>query len=359
MNPVTTAGSTWDLLTGQRKDIAGVGDASFASIFGTSFKGVSGNRNGIQDMLDRLSQRFPNASVIQGEADAGIKGTEELFGKEEGDKVAVDQSALTGMFGSSEMAKKIEDAIAAFLEGTNTEAMQGAYVQRSISITITTVRVGVFQRSEDNGDMLAGSELKTALHDKLREMIDRFFGKVPAAEETDDKAENAEDGSEETAVEKTDGGKETSGYNFGAMWSMELFYSQTTVAQYTDFTGSGQANRGVAYSATSMMSRFSFVSGSLIPQALSQGAGDSSSGGSGPFTSLLEALGLASDGVSSSGDGFLMRLRESRNLMAELMELYGSRIGRPAAAATEETSATDAPAETEGVEAPQEAPAVE
>ena len=106
-------------------------------------------------------------------------------------------------------------------------AMEGAYVQRTVTVTITTIRFGTTQRDE-SGDMLAASELKTSLQEKLQELIERFFGKTAATSETDSDGSDAEDG--EAAESKETDAKTGNGYAFsGIMWSMELFYSSSYV----------------------------------------------------------------------------------------------------------------------------------
>lgn len=359
MYSVTSAAAMYESLVNKKQDSIGLGDDAFSSIFGSSLKG--GGRQNILDMLSKLSDRFPQASVKEGAVGSGTKGTEEAFGDKEGDQIAVETSALAGMFGNSDFAKKVEDAIAAFLEGTNAQAPAGSYSQRTVSVSITVIRFSVSQRSADTGELQTSNELKTELHDKLKEMINKFFGvgnTAGAADETDDETDAKV---EETSDTKTGNSDYRNG--FGAvMWSMELFYSSSYISSTA---GSGQ--NSASMQSWQFSGSFSSLTTNFLPQAISQGTKDGSGLSGGPFTSLLEGVlsgfGLASDGVGQVEGGFFARLRESRNLMAELMELYGSRI-RPEVAApgdaageTDATEAADEAAET--VDAATEAAAVE
>lgn len=206
--------------------------------------------------------------------------------------------------------------------------------------------------------MLAASELKTSLQEKLQELIERFFGKTAATSETGSDGSDAEDGE---AVE----GKETdakigNGYAFsGMMWSMELFYSSSYVqsmGQSQNGAGSFSASSwsfSASASYSSFSGDFSQLTSSFLPQALLGGL--SSFGQGGPFTSLLSGMGMTFDGIGEAqGGGYFTKLRESRNLMAELMELYGMRIKPKEVEATAETEevgeAEEAPAESAAVE---------
>lgn len=341
MYSVTSASAQWDLFTGKNKDVAGVGDDAFSRIFGSSLKNVFGGDSAIQGILDSLAQRFPNATVREGEVGAGVKGTEEFFGEEEGDQVAVETSALAAMSNSADLFKTIENAISSFLEGTSASASQGSYVQRSVSITITTIRFSVAQRDAGTGELQSSSELKTALQEKLQELINKFFGVSPA-EDTDTDADAAEE-TEKVAETEKSSDKQAGGYQFGGiMWSMELYYSASYIQGMSQ---NGSSGSGMSAQSWQFSASFSQLTNSFIPGAIGQWAGGNEGGssGSGPFSSLFDGLlsgfGIASDGVTQGMGGYMMRLRESRNLMAELMELYGSRI-QPKTP-VEETEATE------------------
>lgn len=355
MYSVTGANTKWDIFSGQRKDIAGSGDNSFSQIFGSSLKGLLGDQGGIQGMLDRLSERFPNLAVKEATAEAGIEGADKALGEEEGDQVAVESAALAAMSGNQDLAKKIEEAISSFMNsaGTVPALAEGAYVQRSITITVTTIRFGSFQRDGDSGDLLAASELKTSLQDKLQELIERFFGKAANAGGT--KSDADAEAKDETAATKETEAKTGNGYAFsGAMWSMELFYSSSYI---NSMAGNGQGSLSAeTWSFSASYSSFNQLTGSILPQSLQNGL--SSFGQGGPFTSLLSGMGMSYDGASQTADGYFMKLRESRNLIAELMELYGSRI-KPKEVEATEVEETDAAEGAEAEPAPAEAAAVE
>lgn len=354
MYSVSGANAKWDIFNQQRKDIAGFGDDSFSKVFGSSLKDMLGDRGGIQGMLDRLSERFPNLAIKEAEVGAGVEGADKAAREEDGDQVAVDSAALAAMAGNQDLSKKIEEAIASFMNnsGTSPALMEGAYVQRSVTVTITTIRFGTFQRDAQSGDTLAASELKTSLQEKIQELVDRFFGKTSASGETENDTDGEDGG--ETAEAKETGAKTGAGVGFsGMMWSMELFYSSSYI---NAMTGGGQGSSSAeAWSFSASYSgfsgNFSQLSSDFLPQALLGGL--SSFGQGGPFTSLLSGMGMTYDGVSQTQDGYFMKLREGRNLIAELLELYGTRI-KPkeidATAETEEVDSEQAPTEAAAVE---------
>lgn len=359
MYSVTNASAQWDLFTGKNKDVAGVGDDAFSRILGTSLNGVFGRDSAIQGILSRLAERFPDAKIQEGEVGAGVKGTEEFFGDEEGDQVAVESTALAAMANNSDLFKTIEDAISSFLEGTDLAASEGSFVQRRISITITTVRFTSTQRDAATGEMQSSSELKTALQEKLRELINQFFG-VPANNETEAADEETET-TEKVAETDKAADKQDNGFRFsGIMWSMELYYPSSYIQ------GMSQSGAGSAMSAQSWQfsASFSQLTSSFIPGALGQwtGSNEGGSSGFGPFTSLLDSIlsgfGMTSDGMTQGMGGYTMRLRESRNLMAELMELYGSRI-QPKTPVEESEPAEDVGAVEDASEVDAAAPAAE
>lgn len=225
------------------------------------------------------------------------------------------------MANNSDLFKTIEDAISSFLEGTDLAASEGSFVQRRISITITTVRFTSTQRDAATGEMQSSSELKTALQEKLRELINQFFG-VSANNETEAEDEEAE-ATEKVAETDKAADKQDNGFRYsGIMWSMELYYSSSYIQ------GMSQGGAGSAMSAQSWQfsASFSQLTSSFIPGALGQwtGSNEGGSSGFGPFTSLLDSIlsgfGMTSDGMAQGMGGYTMRLRESRNLMAELME---------------------------------------
>lgn len=327
-----TGAAKWELLAGQHKDVFGADAESgfFSQVLQSSMRGTHASGTGVQDMLAKLGERFPFADIREGEVKAGVKGMEEFFGDEAGDHVAVEASALESMFGDGSLAKAVEDAMAAFLENSGASSLEGAYVQRRVSITVTTVRFSVAQRDAESGELLSANELKTALHDKIQELVDKFFGKQGAASDESDGEETAADDAA-GAADKTPA---ANAYGYGAaLWSMELYYS----ASYVQAAGQGSAVAASAQSwqtSAAFTGNFSQFSGNFLAQALYTGFG--AGGMTGPFTSLLgqtlSGFGMTSDGVVRGQDGYSLKLRQSRNLVAELMELFGSRVLGNAAA---------------------------
>ncbi len=257
------------------------------------------------------------------------------------------------MLGDGNLAKMIEDAIAGFLEGGENSgmmAMNGAYVQRSVTITVTTLRYTEMQRSQENGDILAASELQTSLRDKIGEMIQQLFGAGSRGEESESETSGdaGNDGDSVPSRNRTQWGS-----GAVSMWSMELFYSMTAIQGQGAFgTGSGSGEAS-GYNVSGSFSRFSASYGSFsaltsnrLPSLLSQfmGGGSESGGGlSGFLEEALSGFGLSGGSYRQTSEGFSFKVSQSRNLIAELMELYGDRIGQNNAAAAE--AAEEEPAE--------------
>lgn len=318
---------------------SGVGSSdAFEKIF-NSFKGGS---TGIQDLLSKIQERFPGAKVKEGEVPAGIeesKKAAEEDGDKVSDKVNMSSSLLESMLGNSGLAKMVEDAISSFLDNTGSGGMMnmnGAYVQRSVTITITTVRYTEMQRSQETGDILGASELQTSLQDKIKEMMQQLFGGGNQGEETDADAEGSEKTKDKTAsnLPSNWGGSSVS------MWSMELFYSMTSIQGQNGGSGSSASGSFSSFQFSASYSSFTGLTSNQLPSLLSQyanggsgssGTGSGSGSGSGGLAELLEEalanFGLSGSSYRQSSEGFSFKLSQSRNLIAELMELYGDRIG--------------------------------
>lgn len=316
---------------------AGADNAS--GTFGNSLKSLLNGQGGIEGALDRLRDRFPGLAVKEETVKPGVQGAEEDAKAVAGDLLTVESAAFSAIAGNTDLAAKVEKAIDAFMNGAGTtpSLMQGAYVQRTVSVTVTTIRFSAIQRSAETGDMLAGSELSTSLHDAIQELVNRFFGK-DGAEDSD--ASSKEGEKSDVAEENAEAGASSGGYSFaGAMWSMELYYSSTYIQAMGGNGGlSGDASETWGYQA-GFSGVFSQFSGSLLPQALFDGF---SGTGQGPFTSLLSGMGMALDGVSQMRNGYLATLRESRNLLAELLEFQTNRTQAGAGEKAESAEETEA-----------------
>ena len=345
------------------------GDA-FSRIFNSALNG-SRSSNSIQDMLDKLQQRFPKVNVKEGEAEAGVEGAKKRYESEDpsSDQVAVSSSVLAGMLGSSSLAKMVEEAISGFLDrGSDSNLMnfQGAVVQRTVTITYTQVRYGEFHRSDETGELLGASELKANFHEQLADLIKKFFGDsksaVSGAENTE--ADGEEEGKETDAASGTEKTPSTLPSFPGgsvSMWSLEVYYSfsyfstsQFDTSGLGNSAGSGQASwQSQSWQYSSFSASLRGVLGGQIPSAIQSGGNSNGNGSSSIFDFLeetLASLGLMSGGLRESEDGLFFRLREGRNLMAELMELYGGRINPTPAEEAFQNDAADEVAATDVAE---------
>lgn len=352
MYSVNSATATWDIMSGTRTDNS---TGSSQSVFGASFKAMLSNQSGMQDIFNGLVERFPGADVTQGKPGAGTQGTKDYFGSEEGDKVAVDENLLAAMFGNSGLAQKVEDAIANFFNSdAGTNAAQGTYSQRSISITITTVRYNVSQFDSESGDLMSAQEMMTSLQEKMNDLINRLFGKGDsvATETTED--ETAEESTEAVDAAQKNGTSANpySNYNYQSFaFSMELFYSSQMI------NNMGSKSQSSQFSLTAMaQGSFQNYSNSILPQEIYE-ALTNSSDFSGPFTSLIDGglsgFGMKSSGFQYSQSGFSLKANSSGDLLSELMDQLFNNWKRPETAATEptETEATDVTDETAEVPA--------
>lgn len=333
-----TGAAKWDMLTGKQQDVSGTDGDFFSQVLKTSMFGAFGTGGGVQDLLSQLSERFPSATMSEGVVPSGTKGMEKYFGSKAGDHVAIGSSTLQSMLGNSGLVKSVEDAISAFLEGTGSntgEAAEGTYMQRRVSITVTTIRFSVAQRSGESGELLTSNELKTTLQDKIKELVNAFFNTSAAETDDDSEAEtDASDAGTEAAKAAAAAADFKNQFGFSStLWSMELYYSSSyvqTKGQGSDIAASAQSwQMSAAFSGS-----FSQFTGNFLPQAIYSGFG--TGGMTGPFTSLLgqtlSGFGMTSSGVERGQGGYSLNLRQSRNLVAELMELFDSRVLGDAAA---------------------------
>lgn len=309
------------------------GDA-FSRIFGSTLDGLM-RKGGIEEALKSLRERFPGISVSEGGAETGTgvgeAKTSETEKAADTDEVTVGSSVLAGMFGSAELTKMVEDAISGLLERSSDSNLMnfgGAYVQRSVTITLTQVRYGEYHRDGETGELLGAADLKANFHEQLTDLIKKFFGGDPLADKTE------EDGDKTDAMSET---SKTGSSGIGAsvsMWSLEIYYSASYIASAFDSQSSGaNANQQGAWQASAWQTSFSAsLRGSLagaIPSAM-QNSGFEGGRMWQALEDTLASYGLAIGGLRQTTDGFMAKLREGRNLLAELMEMYGGRIGAPA-----------------------------
>lgn len=321
-------------------------------------KRLDGNQT-VKAALDRLGERFPNLSIGTGEPGEGVKGADAKAKEttDAADRVALGDSILAGMTGDSELAKAVEDVIAAFLErspDSNLMNFGGASVQRSLSITITTVRYSELHYSQAGGDLIGGSDLRTNFHERLADMVREFFNLKKPGEDGVEETDDAE-GATEAARPST-----LPGFGLGgaAMWSMEMYFSASYVSSLSG-TGAGrdESAEGLLEAwnfSASFSASFTQSLGAFLPGALSGVAGGGAAfGGSmsagqidsvnGFLDSFLSGFGLDNGGFRTGEDGFFVNFRQRRNLLNELMELYRDKVRQdePAVETEEEPAAEE------------------
>lgn len=318
----------------------GEGDA-FSKLF-NSIK--SGSQSGLDGVLNSLAERFPSLSFSAGkvgskeDASATANESDEIK-----DTAKIDENALAEMSASQSFASTIEKALSSFLDATqNMQAMNGAYNQRSVSITVTTISFSVSQIDRASGETLSSQELQSAIKDKLDELIKKVFGAGASggtAEKTDDE-ESKETDKTDSAAKTGDSGN----FNFGVSgWSMQLYYSQSLIQGSQGGNGGSMSGWGASFSMQAFL-------GAGLPQELY-----SLSNGESTMDSLREMMtgvGLSVSSFSSTQDGISMRLAESRNLLSELLEMLNQRNQtRLPAAPREEEDDDDAAEKAQEVEA--------
>lgn len=315
------------------------GDA-FASFFDKLKSQAQEKNKGFTDLLSWLGGSFPSASLKPGEVEPGIKGTEKQFGKEEGDQVALDESALSAMANNSQFAQTVESAIAQFFNSTNSSPTEGTYNQRLVSVTSITIRFSVVTRTEGSGSLKSAEEFMTDFHDKLKEMIDSFFNLSGTGDKTDANGDETAGNEDSEKADETKDIAKLPSFFFGsnASWSMELFYSQASFGSDGKISSGGSIQWQFGGSMSSSI-------GQLTSSSMFGAMGAGFQFGSSAFTSFigsdLSNFGLSADNFRQDDGGLFMRLRESRSLLSELMELYNSGVQtkEPTVTTAEETTA--------------------
>lgn len=294
----STTGATGSSGTGE-------GDA-FSKLF-NSIK--SGSQSGLDNVLSSLSERFPGLSFSAGKVgskeDSSAAANESEQVK---DTAKIDENALAEMSASQSFASMIEKALFSFLDATqNMQAANGAYNQRSISITVTTISFSINQIDNNSGEKLSSQELQAAIKEKMDELIKKVFGAGASGETTGETDESGEIGNIVQANDLP--------YGMGS-WSMSLFYSQSYIQGSDSISPGSVYSRSVSFSMQSLTSSF-------MPQQLQQIMNGESSLDS--LREMMTGVGMSIISFSQTQDGFSMRLGESRNLLSELMEMLNQR----------------------------------
>lgn len=375
---VTSATAKFQFSSGSSQSNASSGTDAFAAMLeqlkngttsGTSSSsstpGISGSgQSSMQSsLLDYLSQRFPSVSFQESKVGSSPKDVQDVLGNEEGDKAAVDPAVAEAVAGgNTSLAEMIEKALQAFTDTQGqTATMDGTYQQRSMILSVTTIRISVSNFDTSSGELMNSNELQSSFSDSIKDMINKFFGTGPVKETTSDDA--VTEGDDETAAaeetkgsedtKKTDDSQKTNLPNwFGSGASLSMYFSASF------FSGSASnlfSNSADQTGGTQFQGNFQSFSASFSYSMLSgmQNSGfDFSSGfGSGAFTSMLDAgmsqLGLSTDSMWQQDGGYMMKFRESRNLISELMSsLYNNRQNPVAEEPVDTTDVTEeAPAE--------------
>lgn len=231
----------------------------FSDIFNTIMERQKSGLGGIGGALEMLASQFAGATVKAGTAAESVEAAEKEIEDETGDVVTVEPEVLDNMSADEKFAQKIKDIIAGLLDTNNQSLLNvnGAYVQRSVSISITVVHYGEYHRSQDNGEILAGVDLQTSLQDRLSEMIKKFFG-VSDSEDTEESG-----AAEETkATEKTKASEEEKESSnrlsnfFGASWNLQVHFSQSLLSNLNANSSTGSANASMYQRSPRKRKRF-------------------------------------------------------------------------------------------------------
>lgn len=340
MYSVTNAADKWGFSSNYSANSAQSGSDVFSMMLDRMKKGGASSQDSLLDLLDK---RFPGMNLKTGSASEGAKGAEEVAGNKEGDHVAIESAAAESILGSSKMMEMLEKALSAFADTAGqTQPAQGAYVQRSMMVSMVSIRVTVSQYSQESGEMLSANEMKTAFSDKIEEMIRKFFGKGVSGAEDSETADKEADSADETA--KTENTSQAASWAAGVSFSM--YFSSTFISGFNTSDASAyqmsQMSGGFQFSA---QGGFQDYANSSFPYAIFSGL-QSSGFGSGPFTSMLngalDQFGLSAESMWQQDGGYFLKLRESRNLIAELMNLYNKSAAASGQDTAESATETDA-----------------
>lgn len=247
-------------------------DDYFATLLGNQMSKQS-TGSGVQGILDRLSQRFPNISFVPktDKTDKTDKTEKEettsVVPESDKDEVEIDETAAAEASGSDTLTKMLEDIVAALLDRNSDSNLMNfggnAFTYRRVSITITTVSYSEQHYANGSSELLGSSDLRASFQDRLAEMLQEFFG----AKRPEETATGTADAEKTDKTATTD--KDWSGGFAAGFWSMELFYSQSYISSFAN-AGDGAVNSASwNYSASFSASFAQGFTSFLMPQALS------------------------------------------------------------------------------------------
>ncbi len=367
-NAVAVA-AKWDFSMNASSGATEATDDSFKNFLNTSMSFSAG----FEQIFGQLSDQFPSVNFKEGTPEAGAEGASKFFGNEPGDFAAIGSDVMQSIFGgNSDIMNQIKEAISSFLDASqDIQPMEGASIQRSVTITVTTVRFNVSQMSEGTGELLKADELMASLQDQMKELLEKVFGiqspdtdlidtaDEAAASEEAEEAVAATDADETAATEETDETKDIakvpaedekkasswSSRNFA--WSMQLFYSNTFMESLGS-TGQNKQSSSFGFQA----SGFSFqnFSNSTLPQSIFDSVLGGDTSGQGALMAMMDKMfsgtSIGFGGLRKTDNGYLAELKETKNLLAELFESLKNRGGVPAIGGTDKPSETPATEET-------------
>lgn len=309
-NNIDSATSSWALSSNHYSQSESADASAFSTLFDSIRNG--GSRKNIQSILDDLSSRFPSLNITRSTAASKTQTTGETEAQASGestDTATIDESALEEMSSSETFAELVRKAISSFLDATrNAFSGGGAYAQRSISVSVTTIRFTLSGMDSASGETLTSQELQAVLSEKIGETIKNLFG---SADESDDASEKDDKTSSDSSRLEIGG------------WSMQLYYSRMYIM--------GGQNGGSMQGWGGSIS-MQGITGSLIPAALSDILAGTS--GTSSLRDALSSHGIGMSGYSASQFGFLLNLAQDRDPLTSLLESltgqYAAAIAAPA-----------------------------
>ncbi|MCC8109802.1 MAG: hypothetical protein LIQ30_12330 [Planctomycetes bacterium] len=360
----------WDFSMSGTSGATEATDDSFKNFLNTSMSFSAG----FEQIFGQLSEQFPSVNFKEGTPEAGAEGASKFFGNEPGDYAAIGSDVMNSIFGgNSDIMNQIKDAISSFLDASqDIQPMEGASIQRSVTITVTTVRFNVSQMQEGTGELLKADELMANLQDQMKELLEKVFGiqspdtdlldsadEAAASEEADETAA-VTDADETAATEETDETKDIatvpaedekkasswSSRNFA--WSMQLFYSNTFM-ETLGSTNQNKQSSSFGFQASGFGS-FQNFSNSILPQSIYDSVLGGDTSGQGALMAMMDKMfsgtSIGFGGLRKTDNGYLAELKETKNLLAELFESLKSRGGVPAIGGADKASETPAAEET-------------
>ncbi len=305
--------------------MVGIEATGFARLL-ESLSGEGGSSSGAS-FMDYLSRRFPGVDFSNDSVGETPEDVRDAFGADEGDNVAVEPEAAEAMAGNASLAGIFESMLAAFRDAAGqTQALEGAHVQRNIIATRVTVRFSISQIDTRSGETLSMNELKSAFTDRLQELAEKFFGGAGGADET---AEAPADG-ENTQAEAASGDADAFAGFFSGSFGFNMYFSNSYLASQRAASAyaSGEEFGFSALdfrAAFSAQGNFQNYANTTFSSAILSGLMSGGFGG-GAFTSMLDSglgmFGLSGQGAWQTGGGYSFQFGGGRNFLAELMSLY-------------------------------------